>query len=137
MSLFSHQGILDIQECVWNTYEKWEMDADVEKMMQLRWMKWNLQRSSMKLNLIMEAIKICDGNNLRGLKWDLQWEKHGNGKTYCRGQLPENFRCKYCISIVDFVKPPAYFEHFEHVCEHLWKKLGWMYPECWKIAEIV
>jgi len=28
MSLFSHQGILDIRECVWNTYEKLEMDAD-------------------------------------------------------------------------------------------------------------
>ena len=28
MSLFSHQGILDIQEFVWNTYEKLEMDAD-------------------------------------------------------------------------------------------------------------
>ena len=28
MSLFSHQGILDIREFVWNTYEKLEMDAD-------------------------------------------------------------------------------------------------------------
>ena len=27
-SLFSHQGILDIRECVQNTYEKLEMDAD-------------------------------------------------------------------------------------------------------------
>jgi len=28
MSLFSHQGLLDIREFVWNTYEKLEMDAD-------------------------------------------------------------------------------------------------------------
>ena len=65
-SLFSHQGILDIREFVWNTYEKLEMDADWWKndAAKVNEMECATVRSSIKLNLIM---KVKSSN--KNLQW--------------------------------------------------------------------
>ena len=58
MSLFSYQGILDIREFVWNTYEKLDMDAD--------W--WKNDAAKMESAAVKHEIESNYGGN-ENLRW--------------------------------------------------------------------
>ena len=119
--MLSHQGI--IREFVWNTYEKLEMDAD--------WWK----NDAAKVNEMESAtVKHKIEFNYGGKK--LQWKsareiikgetvlevatemRSAMGKAWKREKIlsrstPWKFRCKYCISIVDFVATSVFWTFWE------------------------